>query len=130
MPVVFFLDIFGFHLISEASLCWSTYDATAQIPEISLEYGKQQEFKGEYAAALSLYQQSQRSLQGKEPPTPAMVAAISGGLARYVSKRHASFVFPVPVLLRLLGRDVCYLALVFSIDNRDLVSGKMACRYP
>lgn len=36
--------------------------APAQVPELSLEYGKQLEFRGDYGAALVKYQEASRSL--------------------------------------------------------------------
>lgn len=53
-----------------------------QIAEIALEYGKQLEFKGEYTAALSLYQEAQRAATSNATTQPTVHAAIAGGLAR------------------------------------------------
>ena len=59
----------------------------SQIPEIALEYGKQLEFKGEYAQALSMYQESQRALnaasyQGNTADVSRLQPGVIGGLAR------------------------------------------------
>ncbi len=71
------------------SALWCCGDAVAaeQVPELSLEYGKQLEFRGDYGAALVKYQEASRSLprsSGDDSKIAALHAAATAGLTRCV----------------------------------------------
>ena len=61
--------------------------APDQVPELSMEYGKQLEFRGDYGPALAKYQEAVRTLPrlGKDssPQLTALHAAANAGIARY-----------------------------------------------
>lgn len=71
------------------------HSAPEQVPELSMEYAKQLEFKGEYDEALAMYQQAQAGLPGLPPVavrpggrTPDQIGkACYDGIARMTLRR-------------------------------------------
>lgn len=56
--------------------------AADQVPELSVEYAKQQEFKGEYSQALSMYQSAESGIDSRSERGAALLADCHAGVAR------------------------------------------------